>query len=187
MANKIVKRIFHKVTIELSTPLCIRKQDIQKVKDNMMLKPKTRFIPASTIKGGLNAYLSLPIVDLDQFCVYDGETLKVTKRESNKEWTILSKGSELEFYIEEIIYQKNRFIDKDNKIHYVGYKKAESKLEEHFNLLIDGINKGEVKFGGKKKDGYGKAKVLDIKTLSFSRDNVEEWLDFNRTDKEVWL
>lgn len=186
MRNKIEKRIFHKITLELTEPMYFSQQDFQKEKVQQMVGDSVGYIPGSTVKGALSAYSKLPLAGTDQFCVYDAKTLRVTGIEQSNNWITISKGSEISFDVQEIIYKTNHFVKNDGTDYFLSDKAAEQRIEEYFKNLVSGINEGLVQFGGKKTQNYGKAKVTDVRTLVFSKENVDEWIAFNRTNDEVW-
>lgn len=62
----------------------------------------------------------------------------------------------------------------------------EGDARERFEALIEralcGLKYGEIRLGANKNRGFGEMDILVAKKKAFSKENIEEWLDFDREE-----
>lgn len=190
MINKI---LYYYIRIELLSPLSIGNgtddlTDHDIIKDNNGIP----YIPGSSLAGVIAHYLSgenkkyfapiknneniespyfisdATIVDNFKISIRDGIKLdenKITEKGAKYDFEILEPGSKLDFRIE----ITNRDEDLD-------------KMKNIIDIIINGFNNGDILLGFKSKRGYGKVRVDTVKYKEFSKDNINDLLEFGKYD-----
>lgn len=57
--------------------------------------------------------------------------------------------------------------------------------EDLIQQAIQAMQNGEIRFGAKKNRGFGRVKILNVYTASFSKNNVKDWLIFEEDEKDL--
>ena len=55
-------------------------------------------------------------------------------------------------------------------------------MKKVVDIILNGINNGEVLFGYKSKRGYGKAKIIESKVKEFNTEDLENLILFDKYD-----
>ena len=91
---------------------------------------------------------------------------KTAEKGAKFDFEIVETGTKFDFRIE-IVARDNDDI---------------SKMKEIVDIILNGLNKGEILLGYKSKRGYGKVKLLETKIQEFEKGQIEELLKFNKYD-----
>lgn len=91
---------------------------------------------------------------------------KITEDGAKFDFEIVETGTTFDFRIE-ITVRENDNIENMKKI---------------VDIILNGINNGEILFGYKSKRGYGKAEVIESKIKEFKIDDLESLILFDKYD-----
>ena len=195
MSNIILKRIYYAIDVELASPLNTS-SGISEYTDKDILMSSTGefFVPGTSIAGALRARLeksdkeritgysdsekgkmsSLYISDLyfntgGVKSVRDGVKLADEKTVENKfDMEVLETGSCGTIYLNYVLREKD-----DDR-------------EDIIKTLMADIQDGYIRFGANKNRGYGKMSVKKIYRQEFSRDNIDDFLEFDAKNTEKY-
>ena len=195
----IKNKIYYYIRMKLLSPISVGNGD-DFLTDHDCIKNSKRnpFIPGSTLAGVFLHYLSnenkeifIPKIN-DEFkqspyfisdanvykenhtdrvntSIRDGIKLdenKITEDGAKFDFEIVETGTTFDFRIE-ITIRENDNIEKMKKV---------------VDIILNGINNGEVLFGYKSKRGYGKAKIIESKVKEFNTEDLENLILFDKYD-----
>ena len=195
----IKNKIYYYIRMKLLSPISVGNGD-DFLTDHDCIKNSKRnpFIPGSTLAGVFLHYLSnenkkifTPKIN-DEFkqspyfisdanvykenhtdrvntSIRDGIKLdenKITEDGAKFDFEIVETGTTFDFRIE-ITIRENDNIEKMKKV---------------VDIILNGINNGEVLFGYKSKRGYGKAKIIESKVKEFNTEDLENLILFDKYD-----
>lgn len=206
--SKVIKRMVFQIKIETCSPLSVSSGDDEWTDSDILRDGEGMpFVPGSSLKGAMRAYLGLKknekclmgyslddnngkmsslyvsdvVLDSEvKISTRDGVALNDVKTAidgSKFDTEIIEHGANGTFFIELVIRESDNETDMLNSI------------KEIFN----GINNGEIRFGQKKTRGFGRFKVKYIKKCEFDKSNyldyskvydskTDFWKDVDKTD-----
>ncbi len=208
--NKIIKKIYLRVSTQLASPISIACGDGD-VTDNDVLRNASGefFVPGTSLAGAMRAYLSyrkdtscvfgfskgedgfMSKVFVSDMCfdgnerisVRDGVALneeKLTVSGAKFDHEIVETGLRGAFTMELVIREK----DEQN----------EDRLVSDIKLALGGIHNGEIRFGYRKNRGLGRVAITKVQVLEITAENarmllekpIEEWLASAAEQTEYW-
>ena len=195
----IKNKIFYYIRMKLLSPISVGNgddflTDHDCIRDNEGMP----FIPATSIAGVFVHYLSNEnkqifnpkqndeykqspyfISDANIFLEKDSKKVntsirdgikldenKITEEGAKFDFEIVETGTVFDFRIE-ITVREN-----DNK----------DEMKKIVDIILNGINNGEILFGFKSRRGYGKAKVLNAKIKEFNENQIDDLISFDKYD-----
>ena len=195
----IKNKIYYYIRMKLLSPISVGNGDDFLTDHDCIKNSKgIPFIPGSTLAGVFLHYLSnenkkifTPKIN-DEFkqspyfisdanvykenhtdrvntSIRDGIKLdenKITEDGAKFDFEIVETGTTFDFRIE-ITIRENDNIEKMKKV---------------VDIILNGINNGEVLFGYKSKRGYGKAKIIESKVKEFNTEDLENLILFDKYD-----
>lgn len=195
----IKNKIYYYIRMKLLSPISVGNGDDFLTDHDCIKNSKGNpFIPGSTLAGVFLHYLSnenkvifTPKIN-DEFkqspyfisdanvykenhtdrvntSIRDGIKLdenKITEDGAKFDFEIVETGTTFDFRIE-ITIRENDNIEKMKKV---------------VDIILNGINNGEVLFGYKSKRGYGKAKIIESKVKEFNTEDLENLILFDKYD-----
>ena len=195
----IKNKIYYYIRMKLLSPISVGNGDDFLTDHDCIKNSKgIPFIPGSTLAGVFLHYLSnenkeifIPKIN-DEFkqspyfisdanvykenhtdrvntSIRDGIKLdenKITEDGAKFDFEIVETGTTFDFRIE-ITIRENDNIEKMKKV---------------VDIILNGINNGEVLFGYKSKRGYGKAKIIESKVKEFNTEDLENLILFDKYD-----
>lgn len=201
----IIKKIIYGISVCLQEPLCIANGVSEETDNDCLInKDGQPFVPGSSLAGAIRNYIEqadnkpgmmgyMQAFDLhmnnasscmsalivsDMMLYKDSNvdtTVKLDIRDQVKldhkvavdgskfNMQIVPTGTMGIFYLELIIR------DGDN----------EKEWGKQIDKVINGFNIGEIRLGTKKNRGYGAMCIVGTELKTFSKDNLQEWLDFD--------
>ncbi len=195
----IKSRIYFYIRMELLSPISIGSGD-DFITDHDCLKNSKGepFIPGTSFAGVFSHYLNneqreiytpmlkndykqSPYYISDAKIYFDNSEEKVHTniRDGVKldKYKTAEKGAKFDF---EVVETGTKF---DFRIEVIVRDNDEiSKMKEIVDIILNGLNKGEILLGFKSKRGYGKVKILETKIKEFEKGQIEELLQFNKYD-----
>lgn len=197
MKNPINKRKYYAVKLTLVSPLAVSNgEDYYSDADVLRNGSGETFIPGTSLAGAFRNYLNkkdgyeslfgyskdkeglmsaIYISDL----YFEDTGVKVSLRDRVKlleDKTVENKFDQeiMETGASGILY-----------LEYVLRKNQESSAyEDYLVYCIYGMQSGEIRFGSDKNRGYGRVRITDVYEKEFVSDNVEEWLKFQKAQKD---
>ena len=196
----IKNKIYYYIEIKLKSPLSVGNGDEFLTDHDCIRNSKGEvFIPATSITGVFshyltneqrqiftpqknNEYIQSPFFISDanlikneniNLSIRDGVKLtenKTSEKSAKYNFEIIESGEKFEFRIEITVRDNDNVDDMKNLI----------------DILLNGLNKGEILIGFKSKRGYGKVEVSEVKIREFSSKDRNELLEFNRYNKEEY-
>ena len=199
--SKVIKRMVFQIKIETCSPLSVSSGEDEWTDSDILRDGEGMpFVPGSSLKGAMRAYLglkknekclmgyslddnngkmsSLYVSDV----VFDSE-VKISTRDgvalndvktaidgSKFDTEIIEHGANGTFFIELVIRESDNETDMLNSI------------KEIFN----GINNGEIRFGQKKTRGFGRFKVKYIKQCEFDKSNYLDYSKVYDSQTDFW-
>ena len=107
-----------------------------------------------------------PVANIRDGVALDDNKTAVT--ESKYDMEILEAGSKAYFYAELAVREEDR----------------EEEMEQQLAYALQGIDQGEIRFGGKKTRGFGKLKIEKLSSITYGKEN---YLDYAKAyDAETW-
>ena len=199
--SKVVKRIVFQIKFETCSPLSVSSGDDEWTDSDILRDGEgVPFVPGSSLKGAMRAYLSVKkneqcfmgyssddnngkmsslyvsdiIFDSEMKTgIRDGVALNNSKTAidgSKFDTEIIEHGASGTFYMELVIREE----DDENNIR--------NKVID----IINGINNGEIRFGQKKTRGFGRFKVNTVKECEFCRDNYLDYSKVYDNENDFW-
>lgn len=195
----IKSKMYFYIRMELLSPMSIGNGDDFLTKHDCIRNSQGKpFIPGTTLAGVFSHYLSEEqkeiftpklsgdykqspffISDANVYLenkqdfistnIRDGVKLdenKTTVKSAKFDFEVVETGTKFDFRIEVILR------DNDDS----------SKIKNVVDVILNGLDKGEILLGYKSKRGYGKVKLLEVRIKEFEKEQVEELLDFNKYD-----
>lgn len=195
----IKSKIYFYVRMELLSPISIGNGDDFLTDHDCLRNSKgIPFIPGTSLAGLFSHYLNeeqrdvftpklngeykqSPYYISDANVYLENPQDKVTtnirdgvKLDENK---TAEKGAKFDF---EIVETGTKF---DFRIEIVARDNDDiSKMKEIVDIILNGLNKGEILLGFKSRRGYGKVKILETRIQKFEKGQIEELLKFNKYD-----
>ncbi len=195
--NKILKRIYYTVDVELVSPLHVSNgEDYQTDSDVMKNAEGECFVPGTSLAGAFRSYLgrqknqdsifgfsdandgkmsSVFVSDMvfqedkPRVSVRDGVQLDDDKQVQNKyDMEIVETGITGRFRLE--VNQRE-----DDDVRFTA-----GQFDEEISDLFQAINRGDIRFGANKNRGFGRLKVVSVSEVSFEEDKKKEWLEWLR-------
>lgn len=213
--KKIVSRHYYAVSVCLASPLNVSSgQDMVSDADVLRNKEGIPFIPGTSFAGAFRNYVmlkknetgmmgyskeqegkmsSLFISDLYFECRTSNPLFQIDKtlnEEHHQIQTSLRDGVALTK--EQTV--KNKFdmeiVETGAKgILYFNFIVREEENEEEYKRLISsvlqGMQEGELRIGGKRTRGFGRFSIEQIYEKRFTKEMVLEWLEFEKAEKEL--
>jgi len=200
--NKILKRKYYALEIELKSPLKVSNgQEIHSDSDVMRNGNGMLFIPGSSLAGAFREYLGF---SKDKECIMgyaDGEKgymssvfisdlyfdnkIQDMPRVSLRDGVSLNDGKIVSNKFDmEIIETGAKGIIFLNSI--IREKDSEDDMEQSLYNIFQGIQNGDIRFGSNKTRGFGRMKIINIFYAGFDKDSLYEWIGFmpHRTNLE---
>ena len=199
--SKLLKRKVFYVQVHLASPLSVSSGEQEWTDSDVLRDAKGNpFVAGSSIASAMRAYLekeknqkcfmgyadcnaadggrmsSLFVSDLNFMNdpvanIRDGVALddnKTAVTESKYDMEILEAGSKAYFYAELAVREEDR----------------EEEMEQQLAYALQGIDQGEIRFGGKKTRGFGKLKIEKLSSITYGKEN---YLDYAKAyDAETW-
>ena len=194
----IKQRLYYLIKFKLESPLSIG-NGIEELTDHDLIRDSKEnpFIPASSLAGVFSHYLEKEYKDifapsindekiLSPFFISDAELIKTkgtsirngikvkedktTEDGAKYDIEILEPGAEFEFRIEVTIR------DNDDT----------QKMKELVDILIANLNCGNILLGMKSKRGFGKVSILDVFTKSFTPNQLNDLIEFDKYSEEQY-
>lgn len=193
----IKSKIYYYVRMELLSPISIGNGDDLLTDHDCLRNSKgVPFIPGTSLAGVLSHYLSDEMLALftpkigDEYkqspyyisdanivlddkkrnvstSIRDGVKLKpdkIAEDGAKFDFEIVESSTKFDFRIEVIVR------DHDNI----------DKMKKVVDVILHGLNSGEILLGYKSKRGYGKVKIEDVKIKEFTKNSLEEMLLFDK-------
>ena len=193
----IKSKIYYYVRMELLSPISIGNGDDLLTDHDCLRNSKgVPFIPGTSLAGVFSHYLSDEMLALftpkigDEYkqspyyisdanivlddkkrnvstSIRDGVKLKpdkIAEDGAKFDFEIVESSTKFDFRIEVIVR------DHDNI----------DKMKKVVDVILHGLNSGEILLGYKSKRGYGKVKIEDVKIKEFTKNSLEEMLLFNK-------
>lgn len=193
----IKSKIYYYVRMELLSPISIGNGDDLLTDHDCLRNSKgVPFIPGTSLAGVFSHYLSDEMLALftpkigDEYkqspyyisdanivlddkkrnvstSIRDGVKLKpdkIAEDGAKFDFEIVESSTKFDFRIEVIVR------DHDNI----------DKMEKVVDVILHGLNSGEILLGYKSKRGYGKVKIEDVKIKEFTKNSLEEMLLFDK-------
>ncbi len=193
----IKSKIYYYVRMELLSPISIGNGDDLLTDHDCLRNSKgVPFIPGTSLAGVFSHYLSDEMLALftpkigDEYkqspyyisdanivlddkkrnvstSIRDGVKLKpdkIAEDGANFDFEIVESSTKFDFRIEVIVR------DHDNI----------DKMKKVVDVILHGLNSGEILLGYKSKRGYGKVKIEDVKIKEFTKNSLEEMLLFDK-------
>lgn len=199
--KKVVNYIQYALQLRVRSPLCVSDGlddatdcDVQKELEG------NPFIPGTSLAGALRSYLEECADehdDIDRLFGYNREPQRFTSRIQVSD---LRFEDGVKLITRDGIRLEHKLAVKGAKFGmeavdtgavckgFLVLKLREGDERERFEALVEqalaGLMYGEIRLGANKNRGYGEFDVLKAKKKVFSRDNIAEWLNF---DREVFL
>jgi len=192
-----MERMILLAEIKLRTPLCVASgvgedtdSDVQRDYDG------NPYIPGSSLAGAMKAYLSqcgksaeflgeddenssrMSLLRISDVILRD---VKIGTRDGVKLENKLAVDQSKHNY--EIIETANGIIQLELTLREKGISKKEEWIDD-IKSVLSGFENGEIRLGGNRNRGLGCLKVENVYYKIFSKDNVEDWLDYKKTEKE---
>ena len=196
--SRIKERLYYAVDIRLQSPLCVSsgEKDFSD-KDVIQNAEGEVFVPGTSLAGAFRNYMdkkkqqdssfgyssdeegrmsSIFISDLYfeqkknevRRCIRDGVQLTDEKSVINKfDMQVIETGAEGTFYVE--------CVERENDV--------ENNRETIQKVLI-ALQNGEIRLGASKNRGYGKLEILAVRYSSFSSEQLSEWLEFRKQERD---
>lgn len=193
----IKSKIYYYVRMELLSPISIGNGDDLLTDHDCLRNSKgVPFIPGTSLAGVFSHYLSDEMLALftpkigDEYkqspyyisdanivlddkkrnvstSIRDGVKLKpdkIAEDGAKFDFEIVESSTKFDFRIEVIVR------DHDNI----------DKMKKVVDVILHGLNSGEILLGYKSKRGYGKVKIEDVKIKEFTKNSLEEMLLFDK-------
>lgn len=193
----IKSKIYYYVRMELLSPISIGNGDELLTDHDCLRNSKgVPFIPGTSLAGVFSHYLSDEMLALftpkigDEYkqspyyisdanivlddkkrnvstSIRDGVKLKpdkIAEDGAKFDFEIVESSTKFDFRIEVIVR------DHDNI----------DKMKKVVDVILHGLNSGEILLGYKSKRGYGKVKIEDVKIKEFTKNSLEEMLLFDK-------
>lgn len=193
----IKSKIYYYVRMELLSPISIGNGDDLLTDHDCLRNSKGMpFIPGSSLAGVFSHYLGEEMLALftpkieDEYkqspyyisdanivlddkkrnvstSIRDGVKLKpdkIAEDGAKFDFEIVESSTKFDFRIEVIVR------DHDNI----------DKMKKVVDVILHGLNSGEILLGYKSKRGYGKVKIEDVKIKEFTKNSLEEMLLFDK-------
>lgn len=193
----IKSKIYYYVRMELLSPISIGNGDDLLTDHDCLRNSKgVPFIPGTSLAGVFSHYLSDEMLALftpkigDKYkqspyyisdanivlddkkrnvstSIRDGVKLKpdkIAEDGAKFDFEIVESSTKFDFRIEVIVR------DHDNI----------DKMKKVVDVILHGLNSGEILLGYKSKRGYGKVKIEDVKIKEFTKNSLEEMLLFDK-------
>lgn len=193
----IKSRIYYYVRMKLLSPISIGNGDDLLTDHDCLRNSKgVPFIPGTSLAGVFSHYLSDEMLALftpkigDEYkqspyyisdanivlddkkrnvstSIRDGVKLKpdkIAEDGAKFDFEIVESSTRFDFRIEVIVR------DHDNI----------DKMKKVVDVILHGLNSGEILLGYKSKRGYGKVKIEDVKIKEFTKNSLEEMLLFDK-------
>ena len=193
----IKSKIYYYVRMELLSPISIGNGDDLLTDHDCLRNSKgVPFIPGTSLAGVFSHYLSDEMLALftpkigDEYkqspyyisdanivlddkkrnvstSIRDGLKLKpdkIAEDGAKFDFEIVESSTKFDFRIEVIVR------DHDNI----------DKMKKVVDVILHGLNSGEILLGYKSKRGYGKVKIEDVKIKEFTKNSLEEMLLFDK-------
>ena len=193
----IKSKIYYYVRMELLSPISIGNGDDLLTDHDCLRNSKgVPFIPGTSLAGVFSHYLSDEMLALftpkigDEYkqspyyisdanvvldekkfifstSIRDGVKLKpdkIAEDGAKFDFEIVESSAKFDFRIEVIVR------DHDNI----------DKMKKVVDVILHGLNSGEILLGYKSKRGYGKVKIEDVKIKEFTKNSLEEMLLFDK-------
>lgn len=193
----IKSKIYYYVRMELLSPISIGNGDDLLTDHDCLRNSKgVPFIPGTSLAGVFSHYLSDEMLALftpkigDEYkqspyyisdanivlddkkrnvstSIRDGVKLKpdkIAEDGAKFDFEIVESSTKFDFRIEVIVR------DHDNI----------DKMKKVVDVILYGLNSGEILLGYKSKRGYGKVKIEDVKIKEFTKNSLEEMLLFDK-------
>lgn len=206
MCSKLIKRIYYGIHLSLNTPLCISNGENQTTDCDVLIDWEGRpFIPGTSFAGAFREFLEETGQNTD---VLFGSSDDKSGKMSHIWISDFYFNSEVPTAIRDGVLLENRVAVAKKKYDYevIEYgsgtlflqlciweessEKKENDVEdltedmgkEMVEKLISGIRLGDIRLGAQKNRGLGKLNVEDVYCREFSKNNVDEWIEFDRKD-----
>lgn len=199
----VKEKIYYYVRMELESPLSVGNgNDFLTDHDCVRNSEGEPFIPATTLAGIFSHFLSdeqrkvfAPVKNgeylqspyfISDASVYleknetvvktsirDGVKLtenKTSEKSAKYNFEIVETGTKFDFRIEITIRENDNAEEMKNIV----------------DILLNGLNKGEILIGLKSKRGYGKVKITEVKSKEFESKDMNALLDFDKFDAEQY-
>lgn len=194
--NPIVKRIYYAAEIRLRSPLAISNGENETTDmDVLRNREGEPFIPGTSIAGAFRNFLlkkkdedgsfgfsrdedgRMSSVFISDFyfkgtpviTIRDRVQLSDDRQVQNKfDMEVIETGAEGVLYFNYVIRENSPDFDAD-------WEAAQ---------LFCGMERGEIRFGGSKNKGLGRLELVKIYRSEFTRENLEEWISFDREVNE---
>lgn len=199
----IKEKIYYYVQMELKSPLSVGNgNDFLTDHDCVRNGNGYVFIPATSLAGIFSHYLNeeqrklfapmkngeylqSPYFISDASVCYDnsdnivktsirdGVKLlenKTAEKSAKYDFEVVETGTKFDFRIELTIRDKD----------------SSEEMKNIVDVLLNGLNNGEILIGLKSKRGYGKVKIVDVKSKSFEAKDLTSLLNFNKYDTNMY-
>ena len=202
VSNKIVKRIYCFLELELASPLNVSSgENILTDMDVLRDAEGNPFIPGTSVAGAFRGYQKekedrdnlfgysdgntgrmSPVYVSDIYftgtvnpAIRDGISLNEGRQVQNKfDCEILETGVQGILRLEFVIRERD----------------SEETIRRGIKTAIAGLGEGEIRFGAKKTRGFGKINVRRVCEKEFQREQLAEWLKFQaggqKADDGAW-
>lgn len=192
MKKAIIKRKYYALKIELASPLKVSNGEKYHTDSDVIKNGKGEvFIPGTSLAGAFRHRLG-----------YDSKT-PGTMGYSDGEEGRMSQISISDLYLRNAVISErdgiklddNHMVEKGGKFDmeiietgatgeiYFDYVLRvgddEKQMDDDINTVLQEIQTGSIRFGSNKNRGFGKIKILEIASRTFTaNDKVTEWVDF---------
>ena len=200
--KKIVSRYYYAVSVSLASPLHVSSgQDMISNADVLRNKDGIPFIPGTSLAGAFRNYMmlkkneagmmgyskeqegkmsSLFISDLYLESITNDSQIQTSLRDGvalTRERTVENK------FDMEIVETGAKGILYFNFL--VREKENEEEYKKLIHFILQGMQEGELRIGGKRTRGFGRFSIEQIYEKRFTKEMVLEWLEFEKAEKEL--
>lgn len=187
MSNIILERRYYAVEVENLSPLCISGGVDENTDADLMRNAEdTIFVPGTSLAGAFRNYFnykkdeknvfgyskdkdgamsSVYISDLyfeetdDKVSVRD--RINLSEQENKFDLEIMETGAAGTLYM-----------------NFVYREKDDWNADEIMKIIFQGLIQGEIRIGANKNRGFGCLTIKSIYEKSFTKENMDEWIDF---------
>lgn len=199
--SRLKKRIYYAIELSLATPLCIS-NGIEEMTDCDVIRDWNGkpFIPGTSFMGAFRNFCE-DTKENTKICIEKifGDANDTTGKMSQIWILDFYFDNEVSVSIRNGVHLENKVSVPEAKYDYevIEYGKGtlfmqllvweedkekdkEEKLKTAIQVILTGIQSGDIRLGAQKNRGFGKLNIESIYSKEFSKDNLREWIDFTK-------